>query len=118
MRYAQDYDLWLRIAKTGARMCRIASPVIAYRESPTQVTKSGTYLEAVRRDEHLKKSYVDLFNSRVSVVSLDPETQNPVEIEAAIGRGLAEQLPAFRSLNRLHYSHFLRSARRRTPFSV
>ena len=117
LRFAQDYDLWLRIAKSGARMRRLSIPVIAYRESPTQVTRSNTYLETVRRDEHLRRSYAALFNSRVESVSLDTGTQSGSAADI-IRVGLVQQLPAFRFINRVHFSHFLRSNQSHTPFTV
>ncbi|WP_374207042.1 glycosyltransferase family 2 protein [Mycolicibacterium sp. OfavD-34-C] len=118
LRFAQDYDLWLRMASSGASMSRMAMPVFAYREGPAQVTKTRGYLDSVKRERRLNESYTELFNSRVNDVSLDPTCQSVGELTAAIHIGLTGQLQHFRYMNRKHYARILSSGRTRVPLPV
>lgn len=118
LRFAQDYDLWLRVATRGFRLRRIAVPVILYRESVQQATRSPEYLTTLRGDDRLRNSYVTLFNTRSSRVQLNPDVQSTDEIADTIRIGLAAQLRYFRRINYLHFSQILHSHRTRTPFDV
>ncbi len=109
-RYAQDYELWLRVALAGTKMCRLGVPVIAYRESLGQVTKSADYIEKIRSFNEMRRSYIDLFNSRIESVSLEMNLTATAASER-IDRGLREQLRIFRPLNRYQYSSFVRTHR-------
>lgn len=112
-RFGEDWDLWLRIAESRAPMYRLATPVIAYRESPKQESRLPGQPEAIRRNTALRESYVKLFNSRVRSGSLTIGPQPAAAIKQIITNGLTEQLRAFRPLNRLHYTSFLRFDRTR-----
>lgn len=118
MRFAQDYDLWLRIALAGARMCRLALPVFAYRQSSTQVTQTPGYIDVVRSDERLRTSYCALFNSRENSVQLDLRQLSLDENLGVLRMGLTRQLSAFRAPNRVHYAQILKTNRIRTPLTI
>lgn len=105
-RHGDDWDLWLRMARSGSRMCRLAVPVIGYRESPKQASRSRGKAAAIQKNRALRASYVDLFNSLARSVSLDID--QPLSEVAEIARtGLGEQLVRFRTMNRLHYGSVL-----------
>lgn len=106
-RYGQDYELWLRLAAAGARMYRLGTPVIAYRESSKQETRLPHYADSVRRNQTLGESYENLFNSVVNCATLNISSQSAIEIRNTIRTGLRETLSQFRVLNRLHYWSFL-----------
>lgn len=106
-RHGDDWDLWLRIAKSGARMHRLAVPVIAYRESPKQASRSPGKAAVIHSNLALRNAYVDLFNSLVTSVSLGSDPRPLSEIAATIRIGLREQLAVLRPVNRLHYSSIL-----------
>lgn len=112
-RYAQDYELWLRMACTGARMHRLGIPVIAYRESPKQVTKSSDYITKVSQHHGLRKAYLRLYCSRAGLEETriaDDSEEVPFKSVVA---GLEEQLRYFKPINRLNYTYLLRSNRSR-----
>ena len=110
-RFGEDYDLFLRIASSGARMLRLATPVIAYRASPGQDSRLASQPDALRSNSDLLNSYVNLFNSRVESVALGTEPRPRSEISKIMKLGLTEQLRFFRPLNRLHYKSFIRMNR-------
>ncbi len=118
MRYGQDYELFLRLAESGAKMARLGIPVIAYRFSPSQVTRRADYPSAVGRSwresvwaQELPNSYVRLFESRSHPLSFDSVSKNPNAVRAILDVGLRAQLKFFRGSNRLRYSRLLRSGR-------
>lgn len=41
IRYAEDYELWLRAAAAGKRLVKVAAPTIAYRLSPNQMSAAA-----------------------------------------------------------------------------
>lgn len=53
----QDYELWLRAASAGLSLERAGAPTVAYRVSPTQVTRRPDYRSRFTADEHLTASY-------------------------------------------------------------
>jgi glycosyltransferase involved in cell wall biosynthesis len=108
LRYGQDWDLFLRMAASGASMYRSAVPLIAYRASPFQVTRRSDYLR-IFRSTALRNSYTELFNSRVKLGINDSKSASTSALEVTIKAGLAEQLRVFRAVNRLRYSRLLRS---------
>ncbi|MDN4477444.1 glycosyltransferase [Demequina sp. SYSU T00039] len=57
LRVAQDYELWLRLAAQGANIRKVARPVVAYRQSQSQVSRSEGYTERVRSQAQLGISY-------------------------------------------------------------
>ncbi|RZT18919.1 glycosyl transferase family 2 [Mycobacterium sp. BK558] len=118
MKFAQDYDLWLRLASSGARLCRLSVPVIAYRESKKQASRSDDYIETVRQAKGLQNSYISLFNLRLPEDPIELDTLSTDEAAAVVERGLRQQLSAFRLVNRLHFSALLRSKRTRTPLTI
>ena len=38
--WAEDYDLWLRLAMSGTRFARLATPLLFWRDHPTRATRS------------------------------------------------------------------------------
>ena len=118
MRYGPDYELFLRLAESGAKIARLGVPVIAYRFSPGQVTRRADYPSAVGRSwrdsnwaEELPNSYVRLFESRSRDLSLDLALSDPAKVRATLEVGLSEQLKFLRGFNRLRYSRLLRSGK-------
>lgn len=57
---AEDYDLWLRAAASGARMLRLATPGIAYRHHPKQVTASAQWLTAAAANHLTRQAHESL----------------------------------------------------------
>jgi len=108
LRYGQDWDLFLRMAASGASMYRSTVPLVAYRASPFQSTRRSDY-NRIFRSQALRNSYAELFNSRVSSWTIDPEAASAMALEATIKDGLFEQLSAFRAVNRLRYSRLMHS---------
>lgn len=100
LRVAQDYDLWLRIAETGAKIVRLGSPVIAYRSSDGQVSQGSDYAARVRASSELRESYLTLFRS------LTGHDIDNLSHERAL-RLLSSRIPEFRMLNRLHYARII-----------
>jgi glycosyltransferase involved in cell wall biosynthesis len=109
-RCGQDYELWLRLADSGATMYRLSVPVGGYRESSNQITKRDDYREKVRNFDEMRHAYINLFNSRVRGVSLDPDLSASA-VSERIQVGLREQLQVFRPLNRVYYSRLVRTCR-------
>lgn len=116
MRYGPDYEVFLRLAYSGATMSRLATPLIAYRYSAGQVTRRNDYPSASGRSwrenawaEELPKSYVRLFESRSRSLKLDVASNDPEEVRSVLEAGLRDQLKFFGQLNRLRYSRLLES---------
>lgn len=110
-RHGDDWDLWLRIAISGAKMYRMALPVIAYRESPKQASRNPNKAAAIHRNHVLRSSYVNLFNSLTDTVSLHPAERPSDDLVDKISAGLREQLKLFRPINKLHYSGIIKQRR-------
>lgn len=110
LRYGQDWDLFLRMAASGASMYQIPMPLIAYRASPLQVTRRSDYL-SICRSQALRNSYAELFNLRISSIKVDTEGASRIALEETIKTGLEGQLKFFRTVNRLRYSRLLRPGR-------
>ncbi len=116
MRYGPDYELFLRLAESGASMLRLGTPLFAYRYSAGQVTRRGDYPSATGRSwretswaEELPNSYVRLFDSRSRPLELGLASGDPKEVRLVLEAGLRDQLKFFRPVNRLRYSRLLRS---------
>jgi hypothetical protein len=63
MGWAEDYDLWLRLASAGTRFARLPHTLFFWRERPERATRtmSEYSAEAFRacKAHHLKKSFLD-----------------------------------------------------------
>ncbi|MFI7744878.1 glycosyltransferase family 2 protein [Kocuria rhizosphaericola] len=59
-RLAQDYELWLRAARHGKRIRLGGAPGLAYRVSPTQVSRHPEYGRRLADNEQLVISYASL----------------------------------------------------------
>jgi len=105
-----DWDLWLRIAVSGASMYRLALPVIAYRESSLQASRQSSQPDGIRANSSLRASYIALFNSLVRSEALS-ECLSDAEKKRILMMGLHEIIDNFRPVNRLHYLSFLRFQR-------
>lgn len=57
---AEDYDLWLRLARHGVPMLRVGIPLLRYRYSDSQVTARPEWLEGLRNDGLIRESYRSL----------------------------------------------------------
>ena len=61
---AEDYDLWLRVAASGAAIVRLARPTILLRVSATQITAAGSgWREKLADDSLLRDAYRQLLGS-------------------------------------------------------
>jgi glycosyltransferase involved in cell wall biosynthesis len=117
MRYGEDYELFLRLARSGARMVRLGTPVVAYRYSAGQLTRTDDNPSAAGRSwreskwaEELPNSYVKLFEEKAFPLQLDAAAQgDAVAVRSVLESGLRDQLKNFRPVNRLRYSSLLRS---------
>jgi glycosyltransferase involved in cell wall biosynthesis len=74
----EDYDLWLRMAARGARICRLGTPGLAYRVHPDQVTASAEWRLSSWRNAELAASYSTLAEqligapaTRITSLSID-----------------------------------------------
>jgi hypothetical protein len=65
MRMAQDYELWLRLAGSGASITKHARPVVMYRESPTQITRRDDYTSSLRSSGVLMQAYRSLLEQEL-----------------------------------------------------
>ena len=92
-------------------MYRMAIPVIGYRESPKQASRSPAKAAAIRNNRVLRSSYVDLFNALVQTVSLNVDSRPLDKVAETVRIGLREQLALFRQINRLHYSSIIQQNR-------
>jgi glycosyltransferase involved in cell wall biosynthesis len=60
--WAEDYDLWLRMAASGARFARLPQTLLYWRDRPERLTRTGAHctLEAFRacKAHHLKRGFL------------------------------------------------------------
>ena len=65
--WAEDYDLWLRLAETGGRFARLPQTLLYWRDRPERLTRtaSNCSLDAFRRckTHFLRRSYLKQRNS-------------------------------------------------------
>lgn len=57
---AEDYDLWLRLAASGARFRRLARPLVGLRQHSAQVTRSETWRTRAAQETEWQDSYWSL----------------------------------------------------------
>lgn len=105
---AEDYDLWMRLAASGARIERQLRPGIGYRMHPGQVTMGPAYLAALLHDAHLAEAHARLAaelgwdgGSVWSVLFVPATTEEEQGRKAgfwALLRELSRTLPAFEGL--------------------
>lgn len=61
--WAEDYDLWLRLARAGARFARVPQTLLFWRERPERLSRTGEHcsLEAFRRCKvhHLTRGFLE-----------------------------------------------------------
>jgi len=74
----EDYDLWLRMARGGARLRRTALPGLAYRTHAGQVTASAQWRRSSWLDPELAEAYAQLAEqltgaraARITSLSID-----------------------------------------------
>lgn len=63
----EDYDLWLRMATSGARLRRLAVPGLAYRVHPDQITASPQWRRASWQDPRIAAAYAELARTILGV---------------------------------------------------
>ena len=75
----EDYDLWLRLSVSGARLNRLGLPGLAYRVHPGQVTASASWRRSSWESPELGAAYSELAEQRISMpatrftsLSIDP----------------------------------------------
>lgn len=54
---AEDYVLWLDALRTGSRIVKLATPVVAYRLSPTQLSGAPDYHERIAADPEVNRAW-------------------------------------------------------------
>ncbi|WP_456286755.1 glycosyltransferase [Microbacterium sp. JZ70] len=57
---SEDYDLWLRLASSGARLRRLAAPSLLYRVHPGQVTSAEGWRLRSWNDERTQAAFAEL----------------------------------------------------------
>ncbi|WP_285814600.1 glycosyltransferase [Microbacterium sp. Marseille-Q6648] len=120
LRVAQDYDLWLRLATSGAAMVRLAEPMIAYRLSATQVSGSGSYRLKVASSVDLREAYVNHVNKMRTDVGLRGEvfTADSPPTPSDLEESAAKSIAMMRPVNRWYYRRLLSSERMLHPLSA
>lgn len=71
---AEDYDLWLRLAASGASMVRMRRTVLAYREHPGQTSGAVGWTETALAEQQLQDSYDALSQRLLHVDRRDEST--------------------------------------------
>lgn len=102
----EDYDLWLRLAYSGAKMKRMALPGVAYRRHSGQVTASDEWRRRSWSDPNIGGAYAQLSESltgeasaRITSLSIDDSlsvTEKRERFEAfahRFGRALRNHSP-------------------------
>lgn len=106
LRFAQDYDLWLRMAASGARMKRLALPLIGYRLSKHQTSQRADYINTLRGQVRLQRSYWENLNELAGRLRVPvPSGYSDKLSLALVARPLLLHL---RPLARQYYSRLLR----------
>lgn len=106
LRTAQDYDLWLRTAATGARLGRLALPTVAYRQSLNQVTRQVGYADGIRTNPLIRDSYVGLLeflrpgSSDFILEDGISEVESEVRIKRTVTEALETLQPRLRNYHR------------------
>nr|WP_228479592.1 glycosyltransferase [Microbacterium atlanticum] len=96
---AEDYDLWLRIAAAGSRMCRLPLPALMYRHHVGQVTKIQAWRKRALAEPALRESYERFAESLLGASAtwyqdlLDGGRSSELDGLANLLRGLARAEP-------------------------
>lgn len=109
LKVAQDYDLWMRIAASGRKIGRLGVPGIAYRQSVTQVSRQGGYVERIRRQPEIVHSFISLLDylspglAEIATSTTIEATYKTNLIEFALRRNLPRMAPMLRP----YYQHLM-----------
>lgn len=106
LRLAQDYDLWLRLARNESRLGRLAQPGIVYRKHASQVSAQPDYADRLSSQSLLIDSYADLLQT----------LNGRFGVNLHLGLGLSDYpakvlVGALRPHLRPYYSHIVRNKR-------
>ncbi|WP_162872948.1 glycosyltransferase family 2 protein [Austwickia chelonae] len=108
LRRGQDYDLWLRMSANRSKLRRVATPMIGYRFSRTQISGSTDYLALMTAQPELQSSYWANLNlvlgSRIAA-RLDAHAD-----PAAIRDAVHQLARSFRPATRARYRRVLNRA--------
>ncbi len=69
---SEDYDLWLRMLTSGARIRRIAVPTVAYRQHPQQTTRNTQWVMSSRDEPLLRDALNELASKNFDSYDLKP----------------------------------------------
>lgn len=67
LRVAQDYDLWLRLVASGARIERLRVPTAAYRQSAGQISRTADYHARANEQPELRQAWADAVRTVLAV---------------------------------------------------
>jgi hypothetical protein len=101
--HAEDYELWMRLTASGARIALTSFPTVAYRHHPNQATSQPGYEQQVRDNESLIESYNAL---AAAVLGVDARNTSTKELRSRLER-CVEQVESSR--DRQHLRRLLRS---------
>lgn len=110
IRFAQDYELWLRSCLHGARIVHSPIPVVAYRLTPSQVSNRTDYWSSVSQQKQISDSYLALLEMLTSQGGYgfrrsDEEVQDPritsVPLRRWFEMNSSRLSPSFRAYYRL-----------------
>lgn len=100
MRYAQDYDLWLRVASAGGRMVSTGLPVLLYRQGPHQVSRSSDYFDRIRESKELREAYWDFLSARYPHLA---SVETPEARMDSLQRTARDEIAGLPASKRRHY---------------
>lgn len=104
LRFAEDYDLWLRAASRGYRIRQSSLPITCYRVREDQNSRQPGYLPRLRGEPELKSSYLELlekltsgslFGLSPSPISVPDPAENPQPLKTWLESNLRYATPAF-----------------------
>lgn len=111
---AQDYELWLRASTSGLRMAKSRLPVVGYRESRNQISRTADYYERVRASAALQESY------RAHVESEAPEAFAMLQADklahGAVDRYERILLSRIRQVSHSQHSYYERLVQKQGTF--
>jgi glycosyltransferase involved in cell wall biosynthesis len=111
LRTAQDYDLWLRIASSGAVMHKDPWPAVGYRFHASQVSAGADYNQRVKNSPELKDSWERLFHT----VS-ESNQASSAALTALVSQMRVTSRYYYRRIVRLYGSVMMPEAPWRSPF--